>query len=148
MKTKFLPLFFLVTMMFSCSSDDGGENNSTTQEQLIGKWMQLSEKETANGTVVYDENWEHLCNSKKDYVEFYENGEFDWIQYESSCEIDAESSNQEATYSLSGNTLTFGGDGELNTVEIESISATTLVVKTEETYQGVNYVYSTTLKKM
>ncbi len=148
MKTKFLSLVALISIMFSCSSDDGGESTSVTKEQLVGKWSLFSEKETASGTIVFEENWEHSCDSKKDFVEFYENGEFDWIEHLSSCEVNEFSSNQEATYSLSGNTLTFEGDPELDSSKIESISSTTLVVKTEETFEGIKYISYLTLKKM
>lgn len=146
MKTKLLLLLTFVSVFYSCSNSDD-ENNSIDSNRLIGKWSLISEKETANGTIVFEADWNHNCSTTNDYVEFYNNGEFDWIEYQSDCNINTSSSNIDATWTLSGNTINFGNDTELGSATIESLTETTLIVKDEFSEGGVNYVYYTTLQK-
>jgi len=146
MKTKLLLLFTFASIFYSCSNSDD-DNNSIDSNRLIGKWSLVSEKETANGSTVFEADWNHNCSTTNDYVEFYNNGEFDWIEYQSDCNINTSSSNIDATWTLSGNTINFGNDPELESATIESLTETTLIVKDEFSEGGVNYVYYTTLQK-
>lgn len=146
MKTKLFLLFTITTIFYSCSSSDDSIN-SIDPNYLIGKWSIISEKETANGTTIYEEDWFHSCSDTQDYIEFFTNGEFDWIEYQSDCNINTAGSNTEATWSLSGNTINIENDPELELFKIENVTSTTLTLKEEFSESGINYVYYITLLK-
>lgn len=147
MKTKLLLLSVIVITFYSCSNSDDNSNNSIDPNNLIGKWSIISEKETANGTTVYEEDWFHSCSDTQDYIEFFTNGEFDWIEHQSDCLISTSGSNTEATWTLTGNTINIGNDPELDSFKIENVTSTTLTLKEEFSEGGINYVYYIALLK-
>lgn len=146
MKTKLLLLLTISTIFYSCSNSDDSDN-SIDPNNLIGKWAIISEKETANGTTIYEEDWFHSCSETQDYIEFFTNGEFDWIEHQSDCLISTSGSNTEATWTLTGNTINIGNDPELDSFKIENITSTTLTLKEEFSEGGINYVYFITFLK-
>ena len=90
-------------MFVSCTDEDDDVvitnqmeiNNST----ISGKWYMKGG--TINGGAF--ENYVHDCSTNKDYQEFKQNGELDFVGHNSSCTI---SEVHTSLWSLSGNTLT------------------------------------------
>ena len=102
MKIKFI-IPILLFLFVSCTDEDDDVvitnqmeiNNST----ISGKWYMKGG--TINGGAF--DNYAHDCSTNKDYQDFKQNGELDFVGYNSSCAI---SDTETSLWSLSGNTLT------------------------------------------
>ncbi len=143
-KIKIIFIVLLSILSFSCSKDDNDNSSTST---IVGKWILVSEKEIANGELISENNWEHLCSSSQDYVQFNQNGNFDWVEYNSNCSINNSGSTNQVTWSQSGNIITFTGDTELTTAEIQTLTQNTLVIIEELTDNNITYKLETTLSK-
>lgn len=124
----------------SCSSDDDSNNNS-----IVAKWNFTTVKYTVNGTVVYNgpyEDNEEAC--APDNIEIFENGtalETDY--FNSNCDFDTYSS----TYTRNGNTLTVTDDGDVITTEIIEVTASKLVLRSSDTFEGQTEISEITFTK-
>ena len=97
MRKYFLGLT-LVLFLVACSSDDNG-SQAINQNNLIGKWYLKGG--TVNGGAF--ENYNHDCTASKDYQEFLENGNLEFVGYDVECEVDDTDS---SLWRLEGNVLT------------------------------------------
>lgn len=75
----FITLFFL----FSCSKEENSENKNLplTTENIKGTWY-LKQVVKADGTIV---NYNHVCSTKKDYLEVDAFTVFRYYKYYSNC---------------------------------------------------------------
>ena len=108
-----LGLLFLA----SCASDDGG--SSVDESQLTKKWYYVSSVYSGI-TIPYDDH--EACG--KDYIEFVTGGIMRDVDVWD-CEEDV----YMGIWSLDGNKLTVGSDGESSVVTISKLNETTLQVK-------------------
>jgi len=111
MKKNFLyvALFFVAGLTFSCSSDDDNNNDipASLAEQLIGKW-EFHQEGTIDDGVEWIDDYNHLCATTKDNIEFKSNGQATVSFYDSSCDVDTET----APFSvLNGKLTTIDGEG-------------------------------------
>jgi hypothetical protein len=134
----FVSVALVGTSLISCSSDDNGGSSG----DLVGKWYPEKSVYTFMGQNM-DEPHEHLCPSKKDYVEFKSNGTFLAVDHEEDCQAYED----EGTWVKNGNELTITGDGETGTVTIVSLTSSKLVVKTTMNEGGMNMEFEVHYKK-
>ena len=130
MKIKFiLPILFF--LFVSCTDEDDDMvltnqleiNNST----ISGKWYIVGG--TINGGTF--ENYSHDCPTNRDYQDFRQNGEIDFVGFDSSC---ANTGIETGLWSLSGNILNVnnlpGATIPYSYVyEIQSLTSEELVLK-------------------
>lgn len=130
---KLLILFAVVSltvMNYSCSKDD-----SVSSDKIVGKWQFYKTGSVYQGV----ENllpYQHLCDSKKDYIEFLGNGSIKSITHGSDCEADVD----EGRWERQGNVLKLSGfDAATVSYDILTIDGSTLKVKAPEVsgYSGV-----------
>jgi len=104
MKVKcILPILFFFFLFVSCTDEDDDMvltnqleiNNSA----ISGKWYMKGG--TINGGVF--ENYVHDCATNRDYQDLRQNGEIDFVGFDSSC---ANTGIETGLWSLSGNILT------------------------------------------
>ena len=118
------------TSLISCSSDD---NDGSSSGDLVGKWYPEKTVSTILGEE-YEEEYEHYCSTKKDYVEFKSNGAVYSVDYEEDCQA----YESDGTWVKSGNDLTVTIGEETETFKISTLTSSKLVVKTTITELGVN----------
>lgn len=128
-KIKFTLLsVFTVLFLFSCSSDDNGGSIDT--QKLLGKWYFYSLTENGEEEL-YDHDGSPQCG--EDYLNFKSNGTLDDVMYEyyDQCY----SYEDQATYSVSGNTLTMiyedeNGEEDYTVVcAVKTLNDTTLILE-------------------
>jgi hypothetical protein len=112
-------LLFAATLLFSSCGDSDDSNNS---DSIVGAWEYSKEGTIVNG-IESLENYENICPTKKDYIQFFQNGEYDDVYYEDTCE----ESIDYGSWTKSGNILTNTTENE--SVEILTLTNTTLKVK-------------------
>ena len=133
--------FVFLLSFISCSSDDDSSGNIGS---VIGKWNYASEKTSVNGTVVYDEVYEHQTGCEKDYYEILENGTaIDGEYFGASCTLTTFSD----TYTRSGNTLTVEEGGETVVYQIVVANSTKMVLRTSESFEGITALTDFTYTK-
>ena len=86
MKIKFIiPILFL--LFVGCTDKDDNLVQSSNLEinnsTISGKWY--IKGSTINGGAF--QNYAHDCSTKRDYQDFHQNGELDFVGYNSSCAI-------------------------------------------------------------
>jgi len=140
----FVSTLLISASFVSCSSDDD-KSGSDSEALIIGKWNLYKETEFTNGQLEYEELYEHLCPSKKDYVEFKASGEFTQSFYDEACEVDTNAT----TYSISGDYILIDNEDEdeAMSLKIKTLNSSTLIVESEEEWEGVTYKYVTELRK-
>jgi len=125
---KLLYLFSAVALMLtSCSSDDDANTNTINSQNLIGKWY-IKGGTINNGQF---ENYDHECASKRDFQEFFSNGEVTFNGYNTSCIL---SDTETSLWVLNGTTLTISNtnfDPMIYEYEyfIESLTSNELILK-------------------
>jgi len=142
-KLIILFVFALVTILnfTSCSSD----NESSSSSSIVGKWNFSKFSTTFNGVTSpemdYDGN-ESGC--PKDYVEFKTGGVFNEGDYTgSTCVLDQLA----GTWVQSGSTITLTEGTDVVTVQVVSVTSSTLKVKSTETDSGVTITINITFTK-
>ncbi|CAM4265709.1 putative periplasmic lipoprotein [Flavobacterium terrigena] len=120
---KYLLLFVAALIFVSCGSDD---EPVVAEASIIGSWEYYKEGTIVGGTETLA-NYENSCSTKKDYVEFLQNGEYDDVYYDSNCD----ESIDYGDWTKSGNMLT--NVTEDTTVEILVLTNTTLKIKYVDT---------------
>jgi len=82
---KALVLFVMMVCLTACSSnDDAAATVSQNYKDLIlGKWF-IKGTTTSGGAF---ENTFHNCAASKDYFEFLENGDLQYVGYTAECEV-------------------------------------------------------------
>jgi hypothetical protein len=79
---KILALFFVFALFAGCSPDDKPEAiNYPIEKSIIGKWI-LKGYESNSGYVEYN----NLCEEKKDFLEFADNGRSTEQAFNENCE--------------------------------------------------------------
>lgn len=123
----------------SCSSDDNG--GGVTAEKLAGKWEFSKQKYSVGGQALPEEDYDdNEVGCAKDYIIFNENGTYEEGDYWSSeCTLDT----WDGAYTLDGKTITVDGQD----VIVQTLSGTTLKLKTSYSEEGVAYTVVMTLKK-
>lgn len=103
MKNKFTLSMVVLTLLFGfiACSDKEDLTGDEAKEALIGKWITISITDE-EGT--YD--YEHECNSKKDYVEFQRGSVMRSVYFEDDCSEEIEI----GTYAVNGDKLTISGE--------------------------------------
>lgn len=130
---KYLLLFVSALIFTSCSDND----DATDSSSIVGAWEYFKEGTIVSGTETLID-YENLCSSKKDYVEFLQNGEYDDVYYDENCDESVDYGD----WTISGNMLT--NVTEDSTVEILILTDTTLKIKYEDTDGSV---YTTIFKR-
>lgn len=140
----FVSTLFISASFVSCSSDDD-KGSSDSEALIIGKWNLYKETEFSNGQLDYEEIHEHLCPSKKDYVEFKTSGEFTQSFYDEACEVQMNAT----TYSISGDHILIDNEDEdeAMSLKIKTLNSSTLIVENQEEWEGVTYTYVIELRK-
>ena len=140
---KYFFLLFISCFFISCSSDDS--NSGITKQNLLGKWKIIGG--TVNGNSF--EFYEHDCSNKKDFQEFFDNGNLTFNGYDYSCNlVEVEPS----LWELEGNQLTISNTNFDPSIYeyiyiVEKLTTTELILKqTIQTSEGT-YVYRTTFSK-
>lgn len=119
---KHILLFISALVFISCSDND---DTTTPEASIIGSW-EYDKEGTIVGSTETLVNYENLCSNKKDYVHFFQNGEYDEYSYNSACGETVDF----GEWTKSGNMLT--NVTENSTVEILTLSDTTLKIKYED----------------
>lgn len=83
-------------IFFSCSSDDSG--NSFSEAKILGKWNLVGFSD--EGGVYY--NYDHECETKKNFQEFLSNHELTFNKYNEECVL---VENEVSAWELKGNKL-------------------------------------------
>ena len=110
----FVAVLALGMSFVSCDKDDDNAG-------IEGKWY-FSKIATTVGTVVTPEiDFDHSCNTKKDFIEFKTGGVAIGGYYDSECVLDQNT----LTWSKSGNTLVIDNEN----VEILTLTNSTLKLK-------------------
>lgn len=143
MKKVILFLLFTV-ILFSCNSNDD-EGSTTSEPTILGKWY--IKGGTSNGGEF--QNYNHDCETSKDFQEFFENGEFTFNGFNAQCTL---SDTQTSIWTLNGNILTVASPPQgpmiyQYTYVIESLTNEELKLKqTVNEPEGV-FVYITTFTR-
>lgn len=136
---KLLYVFSVVALLLvSCSKDD----DSNAQATIIGKWY------FKGGTIDNSSfiNYNNDCSTKRDFQEFFANGELVFNGFNSSCELDdVETSN----WVKNGNTLTVSNTNFDPMIyeykyTIEKLDASELILKQTVTEPEGVFVYRNT----
>ena len=133
---KILTLCLGIAMFTSCSSDD---DSSSSSSSIVDSWEYSKEGAIVSGQEVLAD-YENDCASKKDYIQFNENGTLGDFYYWSDCEEDYTA----GSWSQNGNTVTVTMDGETQTATILDLTSTTLKVSYVE--DGYTYLQVFTRK--
>lgn len=129
---------FLVGMTFtSCSSDDDSSSNNELLGSVVGKWNFSTEKYYENGVLVQEGPYsENAPGCSPDYLELFEN--------ETAINGDYSNDNSQCTlitypsmYTRSENTLLVTEDGDVSIIQIVEVTSTKLVLKSNDTYNGM-----------
>jgi hypothetical protein len=125
---SFVFVLFLGLVFNSCSSDDSSSTPSSTS--VVGKWNFSKVSYTFNGQsspeADYDGN-EQGCS--KDYMEFKAGGVFNEADYSgTTCVEDLSVGN----WSQEGNVLTITDDTDTVSLDIISVTSSTLKIKVSE----------------
>ena len=142
---KLLSLFtFLIIILSSCSSDDS-DGLAINSQNLLGKWY-LKGGTTNNGSF---ENHTHDCITKKDFQEFFNNGEITFNGYNSECSLDEI---ETSLWFLNGNRLTVTNtnfDPMIYEYEyvIESLTSDELILKETVSEPEGTFVYRSTFTR-
>jgi len=136
---KLLYLFIAIVIPFtSCKKDDDAMDTDSNEANIVGTWKLASE--TENGTPVDLGPCDFI-------VTFNQNGSgSDESTFGDNCEM---TENDNFTYTINEDQLsiTYPGDGTF-TVEIESLSNTTLVIKDVDIEEGEeDFTYIQTFTK-
>ena len=144
-KIIILFVFTLVSVLnfTSCSNDDDSPSPAT--DSIVGKWNFSKLSTTIDGVTSpefdYDDN-DPGC--PKDFLEFKTGGVFNEGEYSgSSCVLDSSS----GTWTQSGSTITITEGTDVITVQLVSVTSTTLKVKVTETDNGVTMILNITFTK-
>ncbi|RZJ67045.1 MAG: hypothetical protein EOO50_07215 [Flavobacterium sp.] len=126
----------------SCGSDDNGGGGSVTAEKLAGKWEFSKEKFSINGTAFPEQDYsDNEAGCSKDYITFTAAGTYEEGDYWSTeCELDT----WDGTYTISGKDIIVDGE----TFNVQTLSGSTLKMKTTYTEEDVTYTGVVTLKKV
>lgn len=116
----------------SCSSDDDSNDNNS----IVAKWNYNRVKTSVNGIVISDEPYdddEPTC--ERDYLDIRANNTAEFGDYylNPDCVLETYLS----AYAKNGNLITVTQDGDSETAEILSINSNTMVLRFEETYEGM-----------
>jgi len=137
---KLLGLAMAAALLMSCSDDDKG--SSVDMSKLTaGKWYYSSSKTVAAGQELSNEVYDNECATKKDYVTFAA-GVYTDVYHYSNCEMDSDA----GTYTVNGNTVTTVLDGTTDVSTVETLDSSTLVLKYDETLNGVTFTTTETFK--
>mgnify|MGYP001007015091 CR=1 FL=1 len=140
----FYALAFMLTIgTISCSSDDDKGSDSGS---IVGKWTYSQEGYILNGTEIL-EAYDHECSTKKDFLEFFNNGTATDNYYYSDCTSDIENFN----YQINGNKviMSYMGNGETVTEELNILTLNSSMFKVSFTdvFDGVEYTYISVLTR-
>jgi hypothetical protein len=126
-------LTFCILFFSACKKDD----ELSTRDKLIGKWNYESFKyeEYEDGQLV-DSGSETIGGST---IEFKDNGTF----ISSFTDEDGNTDSDTGTWSVDGNNLITGEADDIQTIEIQEITTTkmVLVFDDEDNYDGTTYRY-------
>ena len=133
---SFVFALFLGLVFTSCSKDD---SPSSASASVMGKWSFSKMSFTSNGVtspeVDYDGN-EPGCT--KNYIEFKTAGVYNEADYSgTTCVLDL----SVGTWSQTGSQLTITADGTPTSVEIISVTSTTLKVKVKDGNDSGNVTF-------
>ena len=127
-KSILLFVAVLATAFSSCSKDDNPSNEAT----LLGKWQPVKSGVVMSGQELV-QDFEHTLGCDKNYLEIatttFTQHDFD-KNMSNQCEEDIVA----YSYSRSGNTITVLEDGELLTLQIAQLDATTLKLTSQEDF--------------
>lgn len=136
---KFTTVFFVALLtamtMVSCDKeddddgDDSGSGSVGNNTLLIRKWYFLS---IDYGGVT--DTYEHLCPTKKDFVEFKANNTVTFLDYDEDCTV---MSTDTGSWTRSGNNITANLGGNSQTLTIIELTNTRLRLRYTE--GGITY---------
>ena len=135
MKQIKIALFSMLALgltLTSCGDDDSKSNNTPS---LVGKWTYSKEGEIVDGKETL-RDYEHTTGCSKDYVEITATTLTD-VDYEGSVCTEHKDA---APYVKNGNSIVVMFDGEPQTAEIVTLTATTLKIKATSTFEGTEYI--------
>jgi hypothetical protein len=126
----------------SCSSDD--DNTSSTS--IEGKWNFSKFSTTVNGVTSPEMDYEgNETGCPKDFIEIKTGGVFVDGDYSgSSCTLDSFT----GTWAKSGNTLTITAESETFTVELISVTSSSMKIKSSETFNGETVIVNMTFTRV
>ncbi len=131
----------------SCSSDDDSNNSQLTinSQNILGKWY-IKGGTINEGSFV---NYNHDCNTDKDFQEFFENGELTFNGYNTECELNEV---EMSLWVLNGNILTVSNTNfdpiiYEYTYEIESLTSSELILQQTVTEEEGMVTYRTTFTR-
>ncbi|MSP85235.1 MAG: hypothetical protein EXR18_05365 [Flavobacteriaceae bacterium] len=137
----FVFVLFLGLNFTSCSSSD---NDSSSTSLIVGKWNFSKFQVTEGGVTTPEMDYPNTPNCPKNYVEFKTGGVCNAGTYEgSTCILDIDP----ATWALSGSTIAITDGTDVSTLELVSVTSSTLKVKQTETENGVTYILNITFTK-
>jgi hypothetical protein len=146
MKTIFTRLFAIVILTISISSCS--ENNDATTGSVVGKWTPVQTSILLAGapiqTFPYDDN---TVGCDKNYYEFIAGGVLKLVEYTKVNNVCTPITEQ-GTWTQAGNVLTANNGTEVNSVTIESLTATQMVWKDTMVEAGITYTLTITFSKI
>lgn len=112
MKKLFLALAAVATLV-ACKKDDNSNNNSGSNASIVGSWLAIEYSITYAG-----QTGTQNVESEQNIVQFTADGK----AYFSSGGVAEDT----ASYTLNGSTLTVGMDGDFQSLNVSSLTATEL----------------------
>lgn len=132
--------------LISCNKDDDNNGVGFSKDALVGTWKYTKEREAVNGVWGPETAYvQSAAECGEDKVEFKANNTYADTYYEMTTTCETYIDN--GTFTVTANTITSNsGDGDF-TVSVVSFDGSTMVIEDAEVYEGINYVYRTTLVK-
>lgn len=123
---KFILFLLFAGLTLSCNSNDD-EGSAISEPTILGKWY--IKGGTSNGGEF--QNYNHDCETSKDFQEFFENAELTFNGYNAECAL---SDTQTSIWDLSGNILTVSNPPQdpmiyQYTYVVESLTNDELILK-------------------
>jgi hypothetical protein len=119
----FVSVLALGMSFVSCSKDD-------KDPSIEGKWTATDIKFSIDGGITYkNEEPDNTPGCSKDFTEFASKGVVNFVGYLDKCVEDKTS----GTWSQAGSTLTVKSEGDTETINVDSLTDSTLVLKYTET---------------
>lgn len=118
------------TLTFSCSNDD---NDSSSSASIIGTWQWTSSNEDGSNVILTE------CDLLDTII--FTDTQFTFVSHNSDNDsAPCTTESLTGTYSITGNIIStlYDEDGEVEsqTAEITTLNSTTLVIKSEDTFNG------------
>ena len=127
-KSILLFVAVLATAFSSCSKDD----NPSNEASLLGKWQPVKQGVVMSGQELV-QDFQHTLGCDKNYVEFT-NTMFTQHDFDKNMSDQCEEDIAAYSYSRTGNTISVLEEGELLTLQIAQLDATTLKLTSQEDF--------------